>query len=232
MKSHNIAIGDRFGLWTVIGVSIRKKFGVGRSANYPLLFPCRCDCGMLRDVRAFKLLSNSRSCGCATVGFKSSASTIHGHNRPGKRTRLYRTWDGMTQRCTNENHQNFPDYGGRGIAVCSVWQDFQAFAAWALSSGQTDSAEIDRIDNDGPYSPDNCRWVSSAHNKRNTRQTYFVEAFGETKCLTDWALDPRCAVTPQTIKIRIEKLGLSAEAAISSPRKSRKRAGVFKGNHF
>lgn len=231
MKSLAISVGDRFGAWTVLGPAIREKRGEGRSANYIVRYPCRCDCGAMRDVRAFKLLGNSRSCGCLKRATLAAANVKHGHNRQSGRTRLYRVWDGMQQRCGNPNHDSFPDYGGRGIVICSEWRDFRAFAQWALTGGYDDTKQIDRIDNDDGYSPGNCRWVSDAANKRNTSAVRMVAAFGETKCLTDWALDPRCAVRPQTIHHRINVRGWTPERAITAPRETRANSQRFAGNH-
>ena len=231
MKSYSIAVGDRFGAWVVTSESQRKKFGEGRNANYVLLYPCRCDCGTERLVRAFKLLSNSRSCGCLTAAIKSDNSTRHGHNRPGSRSRIYTVWDGMNQRCGNPHSTNYARYGGRGISVCQEWRSFSVFASLATSHGYEASKQLDRIDNDGNYEPENCRWVSDAENKRNTSQIRFITAFGESKCLTDWALDPRCSVAPQTILYRINRRQWLPEDAISQPRQSRKRSPPFIGNH-
>lgn len=230
MRSRAIAIGDRFGAWVVVGDAVREKRGEGRAANYVLRYPCRCDCGTERAVRAFKLLSNSRSCGCLTSTVKS-ARTRHGHGRRTERSRLYRIWGGMVQRCTNPKHDSFPEYGARGIRVCGEWRDFAAFAEWAASIGYDDAKQLDRIDNDRGYEPSNCRWVSDAENKRNMRQTQLVSAFGEMKCLTDWALDARCSVAPHTIARRLGVLGWTPERAIAEPRATRMHSPRFAGHH-
>lgn len=230
MKSHDIEIGQRFGAWLVIGAAVRVKIGNGRSANYPLLYPCRCDCGTLRNVRAFKLLGNSRSCGCLTSFIKSS-HIRHGHASHQQHTRLYRIWGAMLQRCSNQKNSGYASYGGRGISVCSEWRDFAVFAAWALKNGYADNLQIDRKNNDDGYAPDNCRWLTDAQNKRNKRANMMIEAFGETKCVTDWALDSRCTVTPSNIRHRIKDLGMSNETAITTPRRTQKSSGRFIGHH-
>jgi hypothetical protein len=136
----------------------------------------------------------------------------------------------MIQRCLNRNHGSYARYGGRGITICDEWRDFANFGRWAESTGYKPGLQIDRRDNDGPYSPDNCRWLTDAQNKRNTSRTFTLAAFGETKCLTDWSLDERCQVTPSTIRVRLQA-GMSAEDAIATPRQSRKEAPKFAGNH-
>lgn len=218
VKSLEIQIGQRFGRWLVVGPVVHRKFGEGRGANYPALYPCRCDCGTERHVRAFKLLSNSRSCGCERRENQTRISTVHGHNRPGHRTHLYSCWDGMHQRCRNENHESYGRYGGRGIGVCEAWRTFANYAAWAEGSGYSATKQIDRIDNDGDYTPENCRWVTEAENKRNTSQNRHVTAFGETKCITDWAADARCTISIGALYHRLYKLHMDSEAAITTPK--------------
>ncbi len=232
-KSLSIQIDDRFGKWQVVGLAFQKKFGEGRSANYVRCYPCRCDCGTERPVRAFKLLANSRSCGCDKGRRGGELRMKHGHaRRSNKRSRLYRIWSAVIERCTNPNRKGYARYGGRGISVCESWtQSFENFIAWAEANGYKDDLQIDRFpDNDGDYEPNNCRWATAAQNKRNTSKTRMITAFGETKCVTDWALDLRCRVTPSTIIRRIEKLGWTPEESITTPRTSRKNSPSYQGN--
>ncbi len=220
-------------MWTVIGQPSIERRTTRGGTNYVLRYPCKCECGTKRLVRAFKLLANSRSCGCNRSESLSKSKTIHGFNKVGKRRRLYRTWDAMIQRCTNPNHSNFHLYGGRGIRVCKLWQDsFVEFMKWALKSGHSNSLQIDRIDNDSGYHPGNCRWVKCCDNLRNRRTNFLITAFGETKCATDWALDPRCHITPSTLRYRLHKLKMPSEMAISTPRRTYKSAERFRGNHI
>jgi hypothetical protein len=225
-----IQSGTRIGRWTVVAGPFREKRVSARSVNYIDTFECQCDCGQVRRVRKHKLLRNSRSCGCLKRADFTRRATIHGHNRRGNRTRLYSVWDGMTQRCTNARNDNFPMYGGRGIKVCEGWRDFDAFREWALASGYNDTLQIDRRDNNGDYEPENCHWVTDATNKRNTSKTRLLTAFGETKCLTDWALDSRCSVSPHTIADRLAQ-GFRAETAIALYRRTKRKSPRFVGNH-
>lgn len=89
----------------------------------------------------------------------------------GSRSSLYNSWQGMKQRCCNPNHHKYPRYGGRGIKVCEEWMTIQGFIKWAYENGWKQGLSIDRINNDGDYCPENCRWISVSENSRNKRTT-------------------------------------------------------------
>ena len=135
--------------------------------------------------------------------------------------RLRSTWTSMHKRCYDERTPRYPNYGGRGIKVCEEWHDFRAFLEWAVQTGAKPRSTMDRIDNDGNYGPDNCRWATDAEQSRNKSTNRWVEAFGERKILTDWASDPRCAVRQSTLSQRILG-GWDHEYAITAPPRSRK----------
>lgn len=88
-----------------------------------------------------------------------------------KKSSLYNSWLNMKSRCLRVTHPKYHRYGGRGITICDEWLDIRNFKEWALSNGWKDGLSIDRIDNDGNYCPENCRWISVGENSRKKRTT-------------------------------------------------------------
>lgn len=129
---------------------------------------CECDCGNTVVVPASQLANGQKySCGCLYKGKPILYRRTH-------KNKLYNQWSGMIYRCTHESASHYERYGERGVSVCKEWIDsFESFADWSIANGYSDTLEIDRIDNNGNYSPDNCRWVSHMENSRNrnTRKT-------------------------------------------------------------
>ncbi|MDE2096145.1 MAG: hypothetical protein KGL39_02795 [Patescibacteria group bacterium] len=101
-------------------------------------------------------------------------------------SRLYRIWAGMKSRCFTDSDTNFKKYGARGILVCPEWNDYKAFKLWAEASGYNESLQIDRIDSNGNYSPENCRWVTAKTNQNNRRNNRRVTLFGRTQTVHQW----------------------------------------------
>lgn len=135
----------------------------GNAANGRALWLCRCVCGVERPVSGGDLRSGkSQNCGCKKVERAGALRRTHGKSR----TRLHNIWKLMHARCKDETD---PIYGGRGIAVCCEWSDFQAFHDWAHANGYAPNLSIDRRNNDEGYSPDNCRWADNKEQSRNRR---------------------------------------------------------------
>ena len=109
------------------------------------------------------------------------------YKRNSKINRLYRIYKGMKQRCYNPHMPNYHIYGMRGVRVCDQWlNDYDAFCTWALANGYQDSLSLDRIDNDGNYSPENCRWADRYMQQRNTSRNKFITIGDETKTASEW----------------------------------------------
>jgi len=119
----------------------------------------------------------------------------------------------MKARCNNSKASRYEHYGGRGITVCEDWQkSFATFRDWALENGYTDTLTIDRIDNDGNYAPDNCRWTTAQEQARNTSKNHKVEFNGEVRCITEWA--DIFGIDRGTLLYRINIAKMSIEQAV------------------
>lgn len=179
---------------------------------------CECKCGNF-VVKQISSLRNgdSTSCGCLKRERIGNANRRHGMSMQP----LYRVWSCLKARCRNKVHRQFSDYGGRGIDYCQEWESFEVFAKWAIASGYNPGLQIDRYpNNDGNYEPANCRWATRIENCRNKRNTPFVTAWGERKPLVEWANDPRCVVSYQTLRRRlreVRQLKWTPERAITTP---------------
>jgi len=153
--------GKRFGKLVVINRSWSKR------KYHGIIWNCKCDCGNTVEVLASSLINgNTKSCGCLK---KISYNYKHGD----KHKKLYYVWSGIKDRCYRKKSIGYKNYGARGILMCEEWKnDYLAFREWALSNGYKEGVSIDRIDVNGNYCPENCRWVNTeiqANNKRTNR---------------------------------------------------------------
>ena len=153
--------GQRFGRLVVLRRSAPKK------GYHGAMWECLCDCGTVTIANGQNLKrGNTTSCGC--YGREKRTDSVRTHGESG--TRLHCIWKAMHTRCYNPNFFAYKHYGGRGIGICSEWaEDFQAFYDWAMSNGYEDNLTIDRINSNGNYSPDNCRWVTMTEQNKNKR---------------------------------------------------------------
>jgi hypothetical protein len=168
----------RFGRWVVLRFAGRAK-GVN-------LWRCRCDCGTERDVRGNGLGKPSRSVSCGCYGRELvRANATHGE--ASQRTPEYSAWSYMKQRCTNPKAGKYALYGGRGIRVCARWlNSYESFLA-DMGRRPSDKHSLGRINSDGDYSPENCRWESDVEQNRNTSRNHVLTLHGETRTLAEWA---------------------------------------------
>ncbi len=160
----------------------------------------------------------------------NSTSDRTGKNNPNykhglKNTRLFRIWSNMKNRCNNSKCDKFYRYGARGITVCDEWQnDFQTFYDWAMSHGYSDELTLDRIDNDGNYCPENCRWATLKMQANNTSHCRFITIDGNTKTMKEW-----CEITGvnyNTARDRIRH-GWNPVKAVTTPSNPKFRRKVI-----
>lgn len=175
--------GQKFGRLTV-----QYKNGKSKQGHY--FWHCLCDCGKETDVPSSYLTSgNTKSCGCLQRDKAREAQTKHGFLTKGRpKEPLYTTWQGIKARCNQKNFKEYHRYGGRGIKVCPEWEkDFSVFRQWALENGYEKGLEIDRIDVNKGYYPENCRWVKDIVNQRNKSNLIRLEYRGKLLSLGEIA---------------------------------------------
>lgn len=200
----NEYIGNKYGRLTVV-----EYLGMIDGKRKYL---CRCDCGNERTLPIYDLKSgHTKSCGCLMREMTVERNRTHG----GHKTRLYKIWGGMKTRCHNSNSPKYKDYGGRGIAVCQEWRDnFDTFRDWATTNGYAEDLSLDRINVDGNYEPDNCRWSDMKTQARNKRNNRYITLNGETLTIATWA--ERTGIKAITIRSRLNS-GWSVEKTLTTP---------------
>jgi hypothetical protein len=200
-------IGKRYGDVVVLSPAQPR---VTRSGNKYDRVQVKCDCGKLALLSAERLRWGSiRSCGCARLAAALEASTKHGL----KHHPLYKAWVSARHRCHNPKDKSYRNYGGRGITVCPDWLDNpKAFVEWGENNGWRRGLQLDRIDNDKGYCPENCRFVTPSENQNNRSCTAFIEIKGERVPLAVAAR--RHGIRADTLRSRI-KSGWEVEKALS-----------------
>lgn len=200
-------VGMRFGRLVVTKfVGYREhQHSVRRS-----LWECVCDCGKAHITTAKMLRSGSpSSCGCLQRDAASKTAKTHGMSR----TKIYKVWTSMRLRCSNPNDQGWHRYGARGITVCKEWDE--SFDKFYKDMGDApDGHSVDRIDNDGPYSKDNCRWATKSEQGDNTRVTRRITHLGKTQSLRQWCKELNIHYT--TALERIKKYNLTTDEIFSA----------------
>lgn len=206
IRAKDVKVGMRFGSLVTTGPS----YVDGKVRKVP----CMCDCGADHTVRVDHLLDGSTSsCGCEQPRRIGIARTKHGEWT----TKLWGHWSAMRRRCNTASTGNYAQYGGRGIVVCDEWKDYLAFRDWALANGYDDSLSLDRIDVNGDYCPENCRWVTTKEQALNRRNTVYVDFRGERVSLAKLAED--YGVDKDLVYSRVVVNGWDVERALTFPKK-------------
>lgn len=180
---------------------------------------CQCECGSLKIYRGDLIrCGRSKSCGCVGISQLAEMATKHGHASDSATSSEYKSWEAMRGRCLNPRHKKFSYYGGRGIKVCDRWDDFQKFLD-DMGPKPSPKHSIDRIDVNGDYEPENCRWAdkkTQENNRRNNRKVCF-----RGQLLTAAEIAGMTGINYNTLRKRI-KLGYSEERLAEPPKNTKK----------
>lgn len=175
-------VGKEYGFLTVLKIDHWKQIKTGKRAYVR----CKCRCGNEIVVCAYALTQGgTKSCGCYSKTRTSALFKTHGLSN----TRIYRIFHDMHRRCEDESRDSYSIYGARGITVCPEWSGkdgFIRFYEWSMENGYEDRLSIDRIDSNGNYSPDNCRWADDITQANNTRCNKHITCAGETHTIAEW----------------------------------------------
>jgi hypothetical protein len=216
-KNHANFVPETFGRLTTLG----PKFALpkGKKGLQKYFQVCQCTCGAFAVyLRNYLVGGHTKSCGCLRGDTIKSINTLHGLAD----TREHAQWLGMLNRCHKPNNKAYPEYGGRGIRVCGRWREpnGQGFINFISDVGPRPSLQhsIDRIDNDGHYCPENCRWATREEQGRNKRNNRMLTAFGKTQCMADWLDEMDMDRSALNNRLR---LGWSVEKALSYPMRSK-----------
>ena len=173
---------ESFGRLTVISQAPNRVMGNGDSRR---AWNCTCECGNKIVATTLDLRKGDvRSCGCLKAERDRTFGIIHGDNN----TRLHTIWSAMRYRCRKKNAADSQYYFEKGIRVCEEWdRDYLCFKEWALSNGYAENLTIDRIDVNGNYSPENCRWVNMKVQANNRSNSRYITYLGETHTIQEWS---------------------------------------------
>ena len=211
-------IGKKFGRLTVKSYDHKEKRKNGEGYNH--YYSCICDCGNECIVGRNQIkYGNTQSCGCIRseqlAQRNKETGVLHGDSV--KHKRLYHIYNGMKERCYSTQSKSYKYYGAKGITICEQWlNDWNSFKEWSLNNGYTDDLTIDRIDVNGIYEPNNCRWVDNKTQANNKTDNKYLTYKGETKTLAEWCDELKLPY--HTIKARLNKLGMSVEEAFETPK--------------
>jgi len=204
MKKVTDITGQKFGRLTVTKM-VDKRDDRGR-----VIWELDCACGnkMALPLSSFKY-GNTSSCGCLRRELVGDDHRTHGMSK----TSTYSAWLAMRKRCNNPNSEDYPLYGGRGIKVCSRWDSFENF--YSDMGTRPKGLSIDRIDVNGDYTPENCRWVNAKVQARNKRNSRIVSFNGATKHIREFCEE--LGLNASTIMTRVDQQKWSVDRALSTP---------------
>lgn len=179
--------------------------------NNRIYYLCQCDCGNYIKVMGKNLKNNNtKSCGCLQKEKVGNLNKTHNLSN----SRIYKLWLGIKKRCYNSKSKSYLGYGSRGIIMYDEWlNDFMSFYNWSMSNGYKEDLSIDRIDVNGNYEPNNCRWVTQKEQCNNRSNNHLINYNGETYTLSEWS--NKLNINRGTLNSRINKLKWTVEKAFT-----------------
>lgn len=197
--------GKRYGRLVALEPSEVRRY---KSGHTEVIWRCQCDCGNETNVSSGRLASGmTRSCGCLRKDTNVERNTTHAMSR----TKLYRVWGSIKDRCYRQSCAGYKNYGARGIEMDIGWKnDFTTFHDWAMANGYADGLTIERKDVNGNYEPSNCEFIPKSLQSKNRRNCHYISYNGETKTLSEWSrqyhIDREC------LRNKEKQLGSGEEA--------------------
>ena len=201
-KMRNDLTGQRFNSLTVV----KRSSDSGNGKKPVVKWECLCICGRTISVKTDSILTgHTKSCGCQKIK--------HGLSH---KERLYETWKNMRRRCSDPKNKRWEHYGGKGISICPEWNDYLIFREWALTNGYSEDLTIDRIDNNGNYCPENCRWVDAKVQANNSTRNHIIEIDGQKMTMAELA--DHLGMSYSAVQHRIDR-DWDMERIISQPQR-------------
>ena len=220
-------VGQRFGRLVVIE---KETKDIPKTSKPRVWWKCKCDCGNTVIVTTTRLVTGvTKSCGCYRADVSAERMTTHGCSHE---DRLYNAWVNMRSRCFCKGNSSYKNYGARGISVCDEWKDYyEPFKEWAMSHGYDPAAKrgdctLDRIDPNGDYCPENCRWVDMLVQGNNKRNNVHITMNGKIMTLSEASKE--YGISDSTIRERLCR-GWSVESALTTPARVMHYTGKYVG---
>jgi hypothetical protein len=198
-------VGQRFGKLLVIKFSHVNR-------HKQSLWVCKCDCGNTKCILSNNLRSGrSNSCGCVTKD--NALVSTYKHGCSNGKNKLYNCWKAITQRTTNKSNKGYKNYGGRGIKICKRWTGKNGFINFSEDMGSKPSPRhsIERVNNNGDYCPENCRWATRKEQNSNTRRSKNITFEGKTQTIREWCIE--LGLTKGSVQYRL-KVGKPIEEVL------------------
>ncbi len=186
-----------------------KDVGISKNQKFTALYRCQCGTEVIYEKTEVRC-GRKTACGCQRYGENNIGGYKHGFgDHP-----LYDVWKMMIKRCELPTDKSYHNYGGRGITVCAEWHDIKVFIEWATNNGYQEGLDLDRRENDGNYTPDNCRFIPHKKNCNNKRDNMYITYKERTQTLQEWAEEMK--LKPHTLRSRIINYKWSTERALNT----------------